>query len=591
MSKKPLLFFVILALVLGSVSVAAADTPTLKNQSFENYSFSYNYTTSTVYNLSYSTDSSNVLMAKQISVSGTALSSALTDLEDLKAVQLQNGTILSGGEMNSLLIATKGTSSISFNLSAPIAKYSSSSTLNLGSSVYTYIGTTSVSQISMNVYAVYISSQNGSFYGYLVSNGQASLSNDNTTATFTHSSPLGALLAGFVSNGNIKDAMQKYFDSHHNFERLTFNSTTGVASGRFLSFDFNQSTGVMNNFTSLLSNQKVFNSINASGNGTFGVGEDLPSFAFGQPTVMGSVFFFANNSYIYAVHNNPSLQSNFWINNGTIVFNVSNGLHIHEFATAGQNSQYNQTQLVSNTSVASNDVLGADHEVEPGKTAIYLSSVSFTGFLLVNNGNVVVNTTTGLVTVSSNHTAKITFVSPPGIQGNSAVEQAILKGSVGGQFLIENNNGSLSDMSVSYNSSLKMSLVSNSSGKVVLRVSSAHHEGTNVVVFVSNAILSGSSKIYVSLDNQSIQLTSINDTLNVTSSVQAYYSVINEQNGFLVVIHVPHFSNHTIEISTTPFTTGSTPKIPLSPQMELALGIIAVIAIVAIALAVVRRRK
>ena len=63
----------------------------------------------------------------------------------------------------------------------------------------------------------------------------------------------------------------------------------------------------------------------------------------------------------------------------------------------------------------------------------------------------------------------------------------------------------------------------------------------------------------------------------------------------MILIHVPHFSNHTIEISSTPYSTStSTPtptNVPLNVEyFSIAAGV-GIIAIVGVAALVMRRKK
>jgi hypothetical protein len=339
----------------------------------------------------------------------------------------------------------------------------------------------------------------------------------------------------------------------------------------------------------------VFNSINASGNGAIGEQSDVPAFSLNQPMTMGSVFFYANSSYVYAMHNDPALQSNFFVSNGSMTFNVSSGISMSVFSTQGTDSTYSNAQISSNVSYDNNSTLGLDHEVEAGKTAVYLTGQNFTGFLMIHNGNVQVNNATGTVTVSTagNGIAKISFVAPVGLQSHDykdlqELNQAILNHRIAAQLILNQQNGTLANMSIFYNSSVHMVLVNSVSGKVVVKVSSLQHEGTNLAIFVSNKVLSNSSKIYVSFDGKSVALSTVNNTINVTSSTTAYYATINESNGVLVLIHVPHFSNHTIEISSSPLTVTNN---PLSPNDEIYIAVGAIVVIAAIAGIAVRRRK
>ena len=125
------------------------------------------------------------------------------------------------------------------------------------------------------------------------------------------------------------------------------------------------------------------------------------------------------------------------------------------FSTSGSLSTYSNTQISSNASYDSNSTLGMDHEVEAGQTAVYLSGQNFTGFLMVHNGYVETNNTTGTVTVSTNgsHIAKVSFVAPVGLQSrNNAdlreLDNAILQHRIAAQLILNPQNGTLTNMSI-----------------------------------------------------------------------------------------------------------------------------------------------
>lgn len=608
MFKKATLMLLLLMLVAGAASVAVADSPSGQgSQQFGNYTFQYNSSTGAIYNLSYTTDSANLMIANNISVSGQNLSIG-NNLEDLQAKNYGNATVLYKEDMNAFVLLTKGNfitntpPSMVINLTNPASLPKANVSLFLGSSVDNYMNSTAFGSKTFgyqwNTVTVSVTTSNRTYYGLLVSNGVISLSNNNTSVSISvPAGILGApLVAAFVSHGNLQDQMEKYGREYHFESRLSYNATTGAASGKFVTFDFNKSTGVITNYTSLVNGVKVFNSINASGNGSIGEQSDVPTFSLNQPIVLGSVFFYANNSYVYALHNNPTLQSNFFVENGTMAFNVSSGITMMKFQTQGSSASYSDSQISSNISYQNNATLGLDHEVEAGQTAVYLSGQNFTGFLMVHNGNVAINNTTGTVTVTTNgnHIAKVSFVAPLGLQSGEsadlkALNNAIMHQRIAAQLILNPQNGTLTNTSIFYNSSVHMSLVSSTSGKVELSVSSNLHEGANLAIFVSNTVLKNSSKIYVSFDGKSVDLSTVNNTINVTSSTTAYYAVINESNGVLVIIHVPHFSNHTIEISSSPLTVSSSP--PLTGNDELYIAIAAIVIIAAIAGVAIKRRK
>jgi len=78
---------------------------------------------------------------------------------------------------------------------------------------------------------------------------------------------------------------------------------------------------------------------------------------------------------------------------------------------------------------------------------------------------------------------------------------------------------------------------------------------------------------------------------NVSSSVNAYYAAVPENGGYLVIVHIPHFSTHNVTVSSTP--EGPVSSLP-GNLSYLDLGIIAAVIVVLVAgsaIVYTRRKK
>ena len=155
---------------------------------------------------------------------------------------------------------------------------------------------------------------------------------------------------------------------------------------------------------------------------------------------------------------------------------------------------------------------------------------------------------------------------------------------------ISSVNGSPNALSLQYNSSISMSLTNAGSGKVVLTVSSIDHRGNLVAIYVSNSLISNTSTVTVTIDGQSVTATTVNGTIDATSDLNAYYAAVQVSGGLLILIHVPHFSTHTVEISSS--GSNGTTASPLTPDnVGLILAGIGIVAVVAAVLVLFRKRK
>lgn len=598
MISKIVIVGLLTVLVLSSVSMAASGQPVnTAGESMGHYSFTL-AGNSTIKGLTYNSDGSTSMLAYNITVDGVNCVT-LPSTMNLNMVSTSNMTVVSMEQMHALLVSTSSRSGseakIVVNLTTQPVEVKNNMKIEFQSQVGSMLSSNMNIQSSsqMNVFEI----SNGSFMGYLFTNGNTKLSNNNTTITASKSSSLlssSKLVAGFVSNGNFKGMLKNYFSKHKNHEQFEYNATTGLVSGSFVNFKFNSSTGVISNFTSHIGNNTVvFQNISASGNGTIGSSSQVPPFRVGQPLEMGSIFFYANNSYTYAIHNNPSIESNFFVDNGTMVFNVSPGLKISEHnITYGFHSTMNVSEAFENSSVAANATLGLNDSYLLSATSIMVSGHGYFGIMSIRGGDVTISGSK--ISVTTSGLAGISMVSPPGLQMiNSSLEKgfqnSIASGKLAGQIAISSDNGSSSNMSIFFNSSLRMTVTSVQNGKVTVEVGSSQQKGTSISIFVSDKFVSNSGKIYVTFDGNSAILSSLNGTLNASSTTSAYYTTVQENSGTVVIIHIPHFSNHTIEVSSTPSVTPTSSGLN-TMDYEIVGGLGAVVIIGVIAGFAIRKR-
>ena len=596
MISKIVIVGLLAVLVLSSVSMADSGQPVnTAEKEMGNYSFTL-ADNSTIKDLAYNSDGGSSMLAYNITVEGFN-NLGISGTTDLNKISTSNMTVISMEQMHTFLVSTSGVTGseakIVFNLTTQPIDFKNNIKIDFQSQVGNILSSAMNIQSSsqMNVFEI----SNGSFMGYLFTNGQTKLSNNNTTITAVQSSILsGKLVAGLVSHGNFKGILKDYFNKHRNHEQFKYNLTTGLVSGRFVNFNFNNSTDVISNFTSTIGNNTVvFQNISASGNGTIGKSSQVPPFRTGVPLVMGSVFFFANNSYTYVIHNNPSIESNFFVDNGTMVFNVSPGLSISEHNIShGFHDAVNASEAFENSSVAANATFGLNDSYLMSRTSIMIWGHGYFGFLSIRGGEVTVSGSK--ISVTTTGFAGISMVSPPGLQKiNSSLEagfrNSIASGKLAGQIAISSDNGSSSNMSIFFNSSLRMNVASVQNGKVTVEVSSNQHRGTSISIYVSDKFVSNSGKIYVTFDGKSAILSSINGTLYANSTTSAYYTTVKENSGTVVIIHIPHFSNHTIVVSSTPSIT--TPLSGLNTVDYEIVGGLGAVVIIGIAAGFVIRKR
>lgn len=597
MLKHIAMIAVALVMVFSAVSVASADTNLGPSATqVGNFALYVNSTTGAIYNLSYVNDNYNAVIASSVVVAGqSVLKNYLSNFssDNMKLIG-SNLTAFTSGNENTLLLTTQSlapaSSSIELNLTAPATK------VTLTAAQQTFLqdhsGALAASFLAHDMYNV---SVNGTNF-LIFSTQNAVVSNSNMNLTFTmQGQPLNRLFVGVSTAAAIKDSIEKEIQSSRE-SPFTYNNTTGALQGSFVSMNFNSTTGVISNFTQAHSGSVIFSTISASGNGTIGINNPSPVYPTLQPIVVRSVFFYGNNTAVYQVHNNPSMVSNFYLSNGTMNFTVASGLNVTIYRPHSADVEHENVNAstVNYTQVS----LGDQFDVQASSTMIFVHNATFKGTFAVHGATVTVNNTTGTISITTTKAAKISFVAPPGLQDlkrevSDAVQYAIDHGKLAAVVVLGQPGNTSSNLSVSYNSSMQIQIQNVMANSVTVKVNSASHEGTNFAIFVPNGVISNGSSISLKFDNQTITLSSsMGSVINATSTTQASFYYVNTTGGTLVIIHVPHFSTHTIQISTASTSVTTQPLSSLPPQTKLyiAAGIVGIVAVIAVA-AVARRRK
>lgn len=595
MLKQLAMLTVAVVMVLSAVSIATADgisSSSTNHVKIGNYLLE-NATQSGSYNLSYVNDNAHILVANSLNATGQSVAkTGLTQFNTDNLVSLgTNLTVFTSGNEKTLLLATHGTlaggvtPSITLNLTAPVSQVVLNSRQT--SFLSNHSGTLVSTFYSNNIYTF----TTGGMSFLLYSSVRGSLSNSNATLTY---SGLGALMGpvfvGIVSTTALKDMFESEIGDNGNV--FTYNNTTGAVSGKFVSFNFNGTSGVIANYATGLTHDTVFTSMSATGNGTIGLNSPNPEFPTVSPILAGNLFFFGNNTVVYQIHDNPSLVSNILLSNGTLNMSVAKGINITVYRPTQSDVQHENTTNLNYTSAG----LGDQFDIGASSTIVLLHNSTFRASLFAHHATVSVNNTTGLISISTQGNAKISLVAPPGLQQISqplskAIQYAVENGKLAALVVLGTPGGNNTNMSVNYNSTMAISVQNVNANSVTIRVgSTSSHEGTNFGIFVPNGVIANNSKIVVKFDSKNtVTVSNISSVINATSTTQASIYKVSVSGGTLIVIHVPHFSNHTIEISTGSTQTGL-PGLPGNDAVYVIGGAIVVVALIGVGLSM-RRRK
>jgi hypothetical protein len=589
MITKTLAVAMVLALVMGAGIVAATGTNSSQTTGkVGNYSFSYNSAASTVTNLDYNSTNLNAGIASMIKVNAQPL---IMPTGISSSIKMANGSIIKTGNANLFLLFAGGMSitpptayvNLTLDHKATPLKFRLNSSLYFGMGGFST--TMGISMGSARAYGMDIEGIPVIVFG----TSGANLSSNGLFLNYTSTS--GHIVLGIVTNLSLRSYLLDHLQNNRAF---TYNISTGLVSGDFLNFTFDQSTGIITNFNSVVDRQTVFSQIEVTGNGSLLQSGRAPVITTDTPVLMGSLFAYLNNTTLMTVHDNPSLESKFFVSNGTINFTLATGITATKFSPRGMSSSFDGYELATNSNDFAYEAGGISGNINAGSHGVYLSGNGFRGFLLLSHGDL--NVTGQVVSISTSELTHVAFVAPPGLQGSrnsdlNAVADGIIHGKVATQVVLASNNGVVNSQNLNYNASVSLTLINAASGSVNLAVSSITHTGTSIAVFVPNTVISNSSKIVVKFDSTTVSAQTVNLVINSTDSLNATYSTVSVSGGFMVIVHIPHFSNHTIEITSAQTNSTSTIGSFLSSSTDLAVIGLVVVVVAVLAVVGIRRQR
>lgn len=555
---KTLVTAVTLLLTLSALSVisgnAAASTVSAQ---MGNFTFNYDTVTSTLTNLNYSNSNYTVNVANSVVTSGSASSIAELGHADVyKTMALTNVTLFSTEDLDMLLLSTTNTSTLpvpSITVNTPSAVTQIVLTPLQKSAIMSTSNSLMDSFISNPIYRMTLTDG----YVYYFSNSPSSLTNSGKSIVFQNNTftPGSSLVVGTTPSATIKYSFDQQLHNYNlSLDPLTYNSATGDVSGTYLALNWNSTTGVISNFTNVYTGTQVFSKIYSYGDGMIGGGFVSPLFPSTDPIILGSAFYFANNTAVYQLHNNLATTSNFYVNNGTAVLNVASGLSVSTM-TPGPNAMGQMYKYAYNYSNMSDLGLGNQYMVQAAPTIVILQNSTFRGELFVHDGTVSVSGNT--ISISTTEMAYFTFVAQvwfqqAQLQIRQQLQYAIQHGHLGAMISVGPDGGTGNNLTLYYNSTMQLTVQNAYANKVQIQLQANVQHGTNIAIFIPNSLMKNTSKFSLMYDNQQMtKLSDMNGVLNSTNQNQATYFMAQVTGGTLVVVNVPHFTTHTLEITTT----------------------------------------
>ena len=403
--------------------------------------------------------------------------------------------------------------------------------------------------------------------------------------------------ASMSTSGSFNSSINTHFQHMHNYgARLMYNATTGNISGRFLTANFNSTTGVFSNITYNLTSTQLISKMYANGTTAFGTSPFTQWFT-NNVNVIGNLFMYANASSFLVMHNNPTIETNMMVYNGTIniyvptgatIYNTSSNPQVSTTANASLNAQAN-TSIFTNSNLALNTMVNFNNTVNAGRQMIIIDNNGTIAMLFVHNGSFKITGHEISISSAKGKPVLVNMVVPPGMQkitDNSTFMHGIMNGIISSEIDLNMVNGTLTNSTLYYNSSLHMVFTGKTSSTESFDVNSSVNHHTIVAIFIGNNVTTNTGHAYVKFDGKIASYVTVSTLMNETSSSNAYYSYVNSSSGMYVLMYIPHFSNHTIEVSDVPFKAVNN-----YTEYYIIGGIIAIIAIIGVALYTIKKRK
>ncbi|MFW6196499.1 MAG: hypothetical protein ACOC5D_04100 [Thermoplasmatota archaeon] len=319
-----------------------------------------------------------------------------------------------------------------------------------------------------------------------------------------------------------------------------FTMEDGTVDGRFVKFDYNETTGTISDY-------KVF-----TGETYVNVFDEVKinNFEPIKTSIQGAVFMMNGTHAKLMIHNNPRA-----------IMQIVN--------------PYDDTPLLVNYTVDEN--VDINEEIQPSAVKYSLTSDDLNGVI-----NTPLNTTVedDIITVNGegwNETSHTMFMSKPSYtkepkQHQNEFEEAVMNSKIGTEMEVVGKGEGHVSHEVRYRQNLQVQVQNMEEKKMRVRVQSEDPNGTCVMLRVEKQSLDiEENKLQMRLDGEKMKETSFQKVLE--GGEQAKYSIQEQENGMLeIAVNVPHFSEHEITVESASETPGYT-----LPLLLTAVGVVGVI--------------
>ena len=365
-----------------------------------------------------------------------------------------------------------------------------------------------------------------------------------------------------------------------------FNYSNEVMNGRFVAFELNESSGLIQNYSLKTGNGPiaVFDSVS--------IGGFVPT----NISVQGSVMLVRNGTVQEIVHDNPTGMLHMVASGAVSVsLKLADGMRATKIVRNGYDDdiQCNLTEVKNiDNQLASRaqDKVAASGD----RTGVLISGKGLIAFVATDQGNITIDATQNSTYLNATFTNDhLVFRAVPFFsKHHGAHEQAILyaieQRRIVSEAYIMVRNGSAYVEILEYERTFTMIVKEARNGHLKLEVSSETHEGRVVIINLDQQTIDAlKDRLNVKLDGADVRSTSNPlEVLYATGALpsNAVYCVTESNGTTQLMVYVPSFSVHSISVDSVG---------PLAQVMGFAglFALIAAMVIVAGAAFVLLRRK
>ncbi|ADD08393.1 hypothetical protein [Candidatus Aciduliprofundum boonei] len=304
-----------------------------------------------------------------------------------------------------------------------------------------------------------------------------------------------------------------------------FEYSNGEVKGKFVNFQVNSKSGVIENYT--VGNTTIFEKISYENN------------TIGHIRVSGARFFYYGVASPFG-WNNTHKMGYMW----RVIMVHDNPVGVLHIVTHGQDViKYHLAQGINATLSNSTVVLS-------GKVSAYL---------FISNALPTIQNNTIYIKTRNNATASVIFIDEVNLNIPKKIKnmeiKSLQKHKLGGEMYI----GPKGTDFVNYTYGMNAKLTMKEKNHLQIQVSAQGVKGGRIMLINVNRTMlnyNSSMRLIVKFDGKEINKTSMNNLINCSSS-QAMYAVYNNNDTVSIAIYIPHFSEHVIDVESEASSSGT----------------------------------